>query len=145
MSDCVICQKHDNLEIEYVLFQNENWIIIHGPIEANILGYFYLEPRRHVENWSDLKDEELQEAGLLIKKVEMTVRKLLPVERLYAVTISEAVRHLHIHLIPRMIEAETKGLSLISQATAPTGNETDLSSEDLQIFIHNLQKTIKTV
>jgi diadenosine tetraphosphate (Ap4A) HIT family hydrolase len=57
-----------------------------------------------------------------IPLVEKILMKQFPIERLYIVTISEAVRHLHLHLIPRMKEQEVKGISLITQATQQKAN-----------------------
>jgi len=116
MNPCEICKKHKNLN--KVIHETENWIITHGPFESQILGYFYMAPKRHIENWFEFTKEELIELGPLIKKVEIAIREELALDRLYTVTISEALRHIHIHLIPREKDNnDVKGLSLIEQAT----------------------------
>lgn len=115
MNDCKICNKHKN--INKVIYETKSWIVTHGPLESQILGYFYMAPQRHIENWFEFTDLELSELGPLIKKVEIVLREELALERLYTVTISEAMRHIHIHLIPREKDNDVKGLSLIEQAT----------------------------
>lgn len=141
MSNCPICEKHK--KVQDVLFENENWMITHGPLASQLLGYVYLEPKRHVENWTEFTDEELSEVGPLIKKVEAALKGLLPIDRLYSVTISEAVRHIHFHLIPRENENEVKGLPLIEQATQQKAQELLVKSDELDTFINRLKINLK--
>ena len=49
--------------------------------------------------------------------MSLFLKSELGAERVYTVTISEVVRHLHIHVIPREENSDIKGLSLIEQAT----------------------------
>ncbi|MFC0471054.1 HIT family protein [Halalkalibacter kiskunsagensis] len=116
MSQCPICEKHETVN-EDVLFENQNWVITHGPLASQLFGYIYIEPKRHVENWTEFTDSELAEIGPLIKKVESALKEVISIDRLYSVTISEAVRHIHFHLITRETTSEVKGLPLIEQAT----------------------------
>lgn len=137
MHSCPICEKHrKHTKDDYILYEDKNWVISHGPIESQILGYIYLEPKNHYENWSEFTDSELSEIGKIIKKVEEALRAELPLERLYSVTISEAVRHIHFHLIPRLKENEVKGLPLIEQATQGKKNgDTEFLTAKIQKFI----------
>ncbi len=116
VSQCPICEKHETVN-EDVLFENQNWVITHGPLASQLFGYIYIEPKRHVENWTEFTDSELAEIGPLIKKVESALKEVISIDRLYSVTISEAVRHIHFHLITRETTSEVKGLPLIEQAT----------------------------
>ncbi|WP_156291278.1 HIT family protein [Oceanobacillus salinisoli] len=117
--NCPICEKHENLSEP--IYETENWVISHGPLASQLLGYMYVEPKRHVEDWAQFTEEELVELGPLIKKIEAAIQKELSVDRLYMVTISEAVRHLHVHLIPREVDGDVKGVALIEQATQQKG------------------------
>lgn len=130
---CPICEKHQN--ITDLIFENDNWLITHGPLDSQILGYVYIEPKRHVEEWGQFTDEELSELGPLIKKTEIALKKVLPIDRLYSVTISEAVRHLHVHLIPRENEMDVKGVLLIEQATQQRTNENKINQKMIEEFI----------
>ncbi|WP_332695114.1 HIT family protein [Halalkalibacter lacteus] len=141
MSHCPICEKHENLKD--VLFENQNWIISHGPLASQVLGYVYIEPKRHVENWTEFTDSELVEIGPLIKKVESALKELISIDRLYSVTISEAVRHIHFHLIPREASYEVKGLPLIEQATQQKVKTDELiSDKEFSSFVWNLKKQL---
>ncbi|WP_374055178.1 HIT family protein [Rossellomorea sp. FM04394] len=121
MKSCPICEKHQTIETP--LYENEYWMITPGSYDSQVLGYLYLEPKRHVENWSDLTDEELMQIGLLIKKTEGVLREVLNIDRLYSLTISEQVRHLHFHLVPRASGENTKGIPLLERATQQNTKE----------------------
>lgn len=140
MDPCPICQKHKSLE--EVIYEDTNWIVTHGPIQSQVLGYLYVEPKRHIENWGDFMNEELVTIGLIIKRLELALKKVLPVDRVYVVTISEAVRHLHFHIIPRLDEEEKKGLPLIKQATQQKSNDRKITPERQNIFIRELKSNL---
>ncbi|XEC95264.1 HIT family protein [Paenibacillus tarimensis] len=140
MDNCIICQKHRN-ESKDLLFQGEHWKIYYGPYESQVAGYMYLEPDRHIENWSEFSTIELNEMTLLIQRSENILLELLKVERLYVVTISEAVRHLHLHLIPRLAEAELRGLPLIQSATQQNSEDTVVQQVDYVTLREELQKS----
>ena len=58
-------------------------------------------------------------------------------ERLYCVTISEEVRHIHFHLIPREKNNTNKGINLIQQATQKKNNNgIEINSEMLFKFVN---------
>lgn len=126
----MICEKNLQKSKDLLIYENEDWLISHGPIDSQILGYLYVEPKRHVENWSDFTEEELVSIGPLIKKAEVALKKVLLIDRVYCVTISEAVRHIHFHLIPRIHGEEVKGISLIEQATQRKIKTNKFISED---------------
>ncbi|MBM7652574.1 HIT family protein [Neobacillus cucumis] len=139
MIECPICEKHKQLVNP--IFEDEDWIVNPGPLSSQVLGYMYIEPKRHVENWSELTDEELVKVGPLIKRLEEALKRELSVDRVYVVTISEAVRHLHFHIIPRDEEDTTKGLGLIEQATQQKVNRQPTVSEERYLaFLEALKK-----
>jgi diadenosine tetraphosphate (Ap4A) HIT family hydrolase len=139
MITCPICEKHSHLH--EAIYEDEDWCVTHGPLSSQILGYMYIEPKRHVEHWSDFTDKELSKLGLLVKRLEIALKKELPVERVYTVTISEAVRHLHVHVIPRESEDDVKGLPLIQQATQNSGHGT-ISQDEINNLINRLKEHV---
>ncbi|BCC32327.1 hypothetical protein BCM0100_5053 [Bacillus cereus] len=119
-------------------------IVSLGNVESKILGYVYIEPRRHVESWYELKSDELLDLGLIIQKVSLFLKSELGAERVYTVTISEVVRHLHIHVIPREENSDIKGLSLIEQATQQKIiRDRKFSEEEFETFKRNMQVFLK--
>ncbi|WP_249870462.1 HIT family protein [Oceanobacillus saliphilus] len=136
--NCPICEKHTNTTD--AIYENGNWVISHGPLASQILGYVYIEPKRHVEDWAQFTDEELSELAPLIKRAEEAIKKELPINRLYTVTISEAVRHLHVHLIPRDEGTIVKGVPLIEQATQQkVKTAAKITEEQLEGFCNKLR------
>lgn len=145
VNSCPICEKHqkDNL---YLITETEYFKIYHGPLESQMLGYIYIEPKRHVESWSQLSNQELSEFTLNIKKIEILLTEVINAERIYTVTISDVVRHLHLHIIPRVFEQGIRGLALIEQVTQHkfVGKETLLQEEILD-FISSARKFITKI
>jgi diadenosine tetraphosphate (Ap4A) HIT family hydrolase len=141
MSKCPICEKHKQLLS--TIYEDEDWIVTPGPLSSQILGYMYLEPKRHVENWSEFTSEELAKVGPLIKRIEQALKMELNINRVYVVTISEAVRHLHFHVIPREENSNVKGLDLIEQATQQkVKTPTNITEEQYYQFQMNLKRYI---
>jgi diadenosine tetraphosphate (Ap4A) HIT family hydrolase len=138
MSICQICDKHKTGVNP--IFQDEDWMVTHGPLSSQILGYLYIEPKRHVENWTDFTDNELSKVGPLVKRLEKVMKEILDIDRVYVVTISEAVRHLHFHIIPRVDEGTVKGLDLIEQATQQkVKGQTNITQKQYDQFKENLK------
>jgi diadenosine tetraphosphate (Ap4A) HIT family hydrolase len=137
MNVCSICEKHKE-DDPYLIYENDYFKISHGPLESNILGYIYIEPRRHVESWSELSNEELEDLTTSIRRLEVLLNKTINAVRVYTVTISESVRHLHFHIIPRVKDQHLKGLPLIEQATQQKIIEDRIISQEIIIdFIKN--------
>jgi diadenosine tetraphosphate (Ap4A) HIT family hydrolase len=134
MSHCIICEKQ-NLLNNYI-YSGDFISVSHGPIDSGILGYLLIEPKRHVEDWDELTDEEFFEITSIIRKVTAFLRENYRAERVYTVAISELVRHLHIHVIPRSVDNELKGLPLIEQVTQQTNKSLNsLSEKEIDNFI----------
>ncbi|QGQ48162.1 HIT family protein [Metabacillus sediminilitoris] len=140
---CPICEKnnqHHHLEI----YRNQHIVVSHAPLDANILGYIYIEPLDHYENWSDIPLEVLNDVQTIMKKIDLFLRNEQLAERVYSVTISEMVRHIHYHIIPRHKDMKVKGVSLIEKATQQIANENDieLTIDQVDQFIEKAQKSI---
>ncbi|MGD7049702.1 HIT family protein [Rossellomorea marisflavi] len=138
--DCVICKKHEESQMN--IYEDENWIISPGTFDSHLKGYLFMEPKRHIENWTEFKPEELSEVGLLISKIEFGLKKLIDLERLYVLTISEQVRHIHFHLIPRIKIFEKKGISLIEQATQQKDVKEYMNKEEYDRFISEIRNCL---
>ncbi|MBX2860339.1 MAG: hypothetical protein KTR14_03835 [Vampirovibrio sp.] len=70
-------------------------------------GYVQLAPSREVTSYKEAPTEVFQAAHAWAAQLE-----LLGARRVYWITLSEVVSHLHIHLYPRWTENELKGLPL---------------------------------
>lgn len=99
MDKCVICERVRN-DDSLVVCETPDWIVRHSR-ETNIPGYVLIESRRHYLDLADATDAESASLGPLMKSVISAVRAVTKPERVYTVTLAEAVPHMHIHVIPR--------------------------------------------
>lgn len=82
-------------------------------------GHTLVIPRREVDYFFDLEDEELAEYQLFAKRVAAAIKKAFPCKKVAQVVLGLEVPHAHIHLIPMNSEADVdfrkEKLSLIPQ------------------------------
>jgi diadenosine tetraphosphate (Ap4A) HIT family hydrolase len=143
VENCPICQKHIQINNTSKVYEGVYLNIYHGPLESKIVGYLYIEPKRHVENWYELTEQEILEIGKMTQTLSVFLKKEVNAERIYTVAISEAVRHLHIHVIPRQENETIKGLTLIEQATQhKVYTNKDISQQEIDIFINKINNHI---
>lgn len=64
-------------------------------------GWLVLTSERHVRAWPDLTPDALVALGPLAARVMAAQRTVLAAEHVYAFSIGDAVRHFHLHLVPR--------------------------------------------
>lgn len=142
ISSCLMCDKHKLENIPNLIYENEFLVVSHGPLESQILGYLYIELKRHVENWYELLDEEMRAISNILRLISKILKKELNADRVYTVTISEEVKHLHIHVIPRINGKEVKGLTLIEQATKANERVKDITTERIEELIGLLKNKL---
>lgn len=66
-----------------------------------LLGWVVLTSERHARAWPDLDPAALAALGPLAARVMAAQRSALGAEHVYAFSIGDAVRHFHLHLVPR--------------------------------------------
>ena len=69
-------------------------------------GHTLVIPRREVDYFFDLEDEELSEYQLFAKRVAAAIKKAFPCKKVAQVVLGLEVPHAHIHLIPMNSEAD---------------------------------------
>ena len=113
-SDCKICLIHSS-ENSPILFESKNFFTRKAEPEKNCPGYLYIEPKKHIENLTEFTSDEFTEFGLLMEKSVRWIYANFKPLKLYTVTVSEAVPHIHWHLVPRYSD-ELKGFAYIQSA-----------------------------
>lgn len=102
--NCIICEKHKALPLP-VVKENDHAILIHYQTsdEQPLMykGHLFVEPKRHVEAYSDLTKEESDAVAELIHFGTQAQKRVLKPEHTYIFTIMHQVAHLHFHLVPR--------------------------------------------
>ena len=112
--NCKICEIHAK-KIPMVVGETFHYVIRHSEFSKNAPGYLYIEPKRHVEVYNDLIHGEFMQLGECMKIATEWIYKHFKPLKLYTITISEAVPHLHFHIVPRL-EDSPKGIEFLQLA-----------------------------
>jgi diadenosine tetraphosphate (Ap4A) HIT family hydrolase len=100
--------------------------------EGEILGFSYLEPKRHIPYVTDLEGEEARTLGSTLAMVTRALKAAAEAELVYVYVFGGGIPHLHIHLAPhkagdplndQMIRGEVTQKVLPSGATALVSKE----------------------
>ena len=75
-------------------------------INPLVVGHTLVIPRREVDYYFDLDDEELAEMQIFAKRVATAIGKAFPCKTVAQVVLGLEVPHAHIHLIPMQSEGD---------------------------------------
>ena len=75
-------------------------------INPLVKGHTLVIPRREVDYFFDLEDDELAAMQLFAKRVATAIKKAFPCKKVAQVVLGLEVPHAHIHLIPMQSEAD---------------------------------------
>lgn len=75
-------------------------------INPLVVGHTLVIPRREVDYYFDLDDEELAEMQIFAKRVATAIGKAFPCQKVAQVVLGLEVPHAHIHLIPMQSEGD---------------------------------------
>lgn len=131
--DCVICRGPDgDAEFGRVqVWEDELWRLTMS-LEAEVLGFCYLEPKRHIPYVTDLGGEEARTFGGVLARVCSALKAETSALVVYVYVFGEGVPHLHVHLAPHhdgdalsanMIRGPVEERLLPSGATALVSSE----------------------
>ena len=84
-----------------VIFDNGLWFVSHHTGRFTDPGELIVKTRRHCESLSELTREEAESLGPVLWSAVQALERVVPAERIYAVSFNERVRHLHFLLLPR--------------------------------------------
>ena len=70
------------------------------------VGHTLVIPRREVDYFFDLDDDELAEMQIFAKRVAKAIKQAFPCRKVAQVVLGLEVPHAHIHLIPMQTEAD---------------------------------------
>ena len=69
-------------------------------------GHTLVIPRREVDYFFDMDDDELAEMIVFAKKVAVAIKKAFPCLKVGMAVLGLEVAHAHIHLVPRQSEGD---------------------------------------
>ncbi len=75
-------------------------------INPLVKGHTLVIPRREVDYFFDMDDEELAEYQKFAKQVAVAIKKAFPCRKVAQVVLGLEVPHAHIHLIPMQSEQD---------------------------------------
>ena len=105
-SGCPICAKHrgEGPLVGPAVWADEHALISHrpiGPDGTTVLGYLYVETRRHVPYLADLSDAEAEAIGRTVRRAARGLRTELAADFVFSAVIGMGIAHFHQHLFVR--------------------------------------------
>jgi diadenosine tetraphosphate (Ap4A) HIT family hydrolase len=100
-TDCVICAglKGDEALHRIEVWRDDLWRLTLS-LDAEVLGFAYLEPLRHIRSIADLDGVEAASFGAVIAKVSQSLKEATGTDFVYVYIFGDGVPHLHVHLAP---------------------------------------------
>ncbi len=87
--------------------------------EGELLGFSYLEPKRHIPHLTDLDGEEARTFGPVIGRISRGLKAATNAEIVYVYIFGDGIPHLHVHLAPHR-EGDPLNTSMIRGAVVET-------------------------
>jgi diadenosine tetraphosphate (Ap4A) HIT family hydrolase len=99
--DCVICLGlAGDLGLNRLqVWEDELWRLTIS-LEAEVLGFAYLEPKRHIPHLTDLDGDEALTFGTVLRRVCRVLQQETGADLVYVYIFGGGVPHLHVHLAP---------------------------------------------
>ncbi len=69
-------------------------------LSAEVPGFAYLEPKRHIPHVTDLDGEEAASFGQVLARCTRILREATGAEVVYIYIFGDGIPHLHVHLAP---------------------------------------------
>jgi diadenosine tetraphosphate (Ap4A) HIT family hydrolase len=84
-----------------VIYDDGLWFVSHHTGAYTDPGELIVKTRRHCESLSELTEAEARALGPILHSAVSSLEQTLKVERIYALSFNERVRHVHFLLLPR--------------------------------------------
>jgi diadenosine tetraphosphate (Ap4A) HIT family hydrolase len=102
MITCKLCNIQPSDLIDSEIWNH--WRVRPAEKEKNCPGYHYIEFKTHIETYFEVSSDAWKEYGMIVSNLTSLVYRNHSPLKIYTVSISEAVPHLHFHFIPRYKE-----------------------------------------
>lgn len=117
-------------------------LLTHKPI---LPGHCLIIPKRHVERFEKLTDEEITHMGRVIKKVHQVASKVFHTSSYLllqknGVEVGQSVPHVHFHYIPRQ-KGDDSTLKFLAKMYS-TSFQKPLSAEEIQRIAKEMTKAM---
>ena len=103
---CPICAKHrgEGPLVGPVVWEDDVLMLSHGPVDEQgtaVLGYLFVEPRRHVPYLPDLTEAEAEAIARVVHRAAIGLRTELRPDFVFSAIVGTGVAHFHQHLFVR--------------------------------------------
>jgi diadenosine tetraphosphate (Ap4A) HIT family hydrolase len=100
-SECVLCRgPAGDAELQRIQVWEDSLWRLTVSLDAEILAFSYLEPKRHIPHITDLDGDEARTLGEVLARVSRVLQKETGAELVYVYIFGGGVPHLHVHLAP---------------------------------------------
>jgi diadenosine tetraphosphate (Ap4A) HIT family hydrolase len=130
---CTLCRGPEgDKELERVQVWEDRLWRLTTALGGELVGFSYLEPKRHIPHISDLDGDEARTFGAVLARTTSALRDATGAEVVYIYVFGDGIPHLHLHLAPhrrgdplndRMIRGELVETQLPSGATSFVSRE----------------------
>jgi diadenosine tetraphosphate (Ap4A) HIT family hydrolase len=117
---CDIC-RGEAFDAEFgrtLVWQDDLWRLSTSRV-APIVGFSYLEPRRHIPYITDLDGPEATTFGPALARATTVLKDLTGADIVYALMFGEHVPHLHVNLVPHRAGDVVIGGAQLLDPSAP--------------------------
>jgi diadenosine tetraphosphate (Ap4A) HIT family hydrolase len=98
---CVLCNGiAGDAELHRIQVWEDSLWRLTLSLVAEVLGFAYLEPKRHIPHITDLDREEARTFGEVLARVARVLREETGADLVYVYVFGGGVPHLHVHLAP---------------------------------------------
>ncbi len=116
---CPFCMNSQRVYLE-----SPRWQLLRHVDPVPIAGWMMVASRAHRAGLDEMSAEEAGEIGTILAALAGAVRAITGCERTYSISFNEAVKHLHLHVIPRQAsDPSTTSWALADRYRATARNE----------------------
>jgi diadenosine tetraphosphate (Ap4A) HIT family hydrolase len=125
---CALCRgSAGDADLDRAQVWEDPWWRLTTATAGELLGFSYLEPKRHIPCITDLDGDEARTLGSVLQRTTRGIRDATGAELVYIYVFGGGIPHLHFHLAPhwlgdplndRMIRGEVVETQLPSGATS---------------------------
>ena len=100
---CILCRgRSADGELRRVeVWRDDLWRLT-ASLTAEVAGFCYLEPHRHVPHLTELDGPEAASFGAVLSKAARALRAATGAELVHVYVFGGGVEHLHVHLAPHV-------------------------------------------
>ena len=153
--ECVICRgSAGDPELQRIQVWEDSLWRLTLSLDAEVLAFSYLEPKRHIPYVTDVDGEEARTFGEVLARVSRILQEETGAELVYVYIFGGGVPHLHVHLAPhrpgdglntQIIRGEFTEEKLENGAVRYVSREfPPLAEEDQRLVANRIQQRLMT-